>query len=87
MGASYSGPWAWHPGSLLLPIPQLPGAGHSESRRLWEGRQGPVASPSYSRLWPPPEGGAWLKVTRLSPWAERRFPVSPAPPIGEASVG
>lgn len=60
-------PFLWGPGpgtrpplvpySLSSPAPTTLRPG-----RLGEQRPGPFASPSYSRLWPPLEGGAWLKV-------------------------
>lgn len=56
----------WTPGLASAPLspvlPGLPAAGRTEPGRQWVGRRGPVASPSHSRLWPPLQGGAWLKV-------------------------
>lgn len=56
------GPRSWHSPPLVSYSLSSPAPTALRPGRLGEQRPGPFAGPSYSRLWPPLEGGAWLKV-------------------------
>lgn len=84
------GPQAWHPPASSPLSSSFLCAGSADPVELLGGVPGPVARPSYSRLWPPLEGGAWLKVMAgsLSARGLSSDPQCHLPHrLGEASLG
>lgn len=83
-------PPAWRPPACSPLSPGFRCAGSANPLEPLGGALGAVASPSYSGLWPPLEGGAWLKVMPaslsgrgLSPDPQCHLPHR----LGEASWG